>query len=599
MSVTAWLKSQRPHAGKALTQTVWLNTASGLLAIAQAWLLAVILNAVIFADAELASVQPWLWSLLGVFAVRSLVVWLAERAAFRAAANVRVTLRDAVYRHLQRLGPSYLAGQRSGALVETLTKGIDDLEGYYARFIPAMTLVMILPLAILTAVIPIDWLTGLVLLITAPMIPLFMILIGSGAEARNQRQWKQLARMSAHFLDVIQGLTTLKLFGASRREVEVIARVSDDYRASTMQVLRIAFLSSAVLEFFASVGIALVAVFVGFRLYDMAVPVPSWISVPDISYLQGLFVLMLAPEFYAPLRNLGTQYHAKMGAVAAAERLIEVLQTPPGQSDAGNQPLSAAHALSVRLEGVHFSYEEGREALAGVSFGIPHGQRIALVGTSGAGKTTIVSLLLGFIAPTAGRILVGDQDLAEVDLEDWRRHLAWVPQQPRLFQGSIADNIRLGVPDADMDAVREAARRARADHFIDALPDGYASLVGERGAGLSGGQIQRIALARAFLRDAPLVVLDEATANLDPESERLVQEGIDDLARDRTLLVVAHRLSTVRRADRILVLDRGRVVEQGTHTELAAAGGLYAKMISAYGASDRLDTPTAETGDAA
>ena len=597
MSVNAWLKSQRNLAGRALALTVWLSTANGLLAVGQAWLLAVILNATLVADADRTAVLPWLWGLLALFATRALVVWLAERSAFQAAAGVRVALRDQLYRHIQRLGPAYLAGQRSGVLVETLTKGIDDLEGYYARFAPAMSLVMILPLAILTAVMPIDWLAGLVLLVTAPLIPVFMILIGTGAEARNQRQWKQLARMSAHFLDVIQGLTTLKLFGASRREVAVIARVSEDYRVSTMQVLRIAFLSSAVLELFASIGIALVAVFVGFRLYQLALPVPDWLGVPDINYLQGLFVLMLAPEFYAPLRNLGTQYHAKMGAVAAAEQLIAVLETQPTRIRSGAQPLAAQRPLGVRLDAVHFSYEEGREALRGLSFEIPPGQRVALVGTSGAGKTTVVSLLLGFLSPTQGRILVGTQDLADVDLEDWRRHLAWVPQQPRLFQGRIADNIKLGMPEADAEAVREAARRARVDSFIESLPDGYDSLVGERGAGLSGGQIQRIALARAFLRDAPLVILDEPTANLDPESERLVQESIDDLARNRTLLVIAHRLATVRRADRILVLDEGQVVEQGPHAELAAAGGLYARMLNASGAQPAPEKDTPGAGD--
>ena len=583
MSVNAWLKSHRPLAGAALLRAVWFNTANGVFAIMQAWALAVILDAVIFKHAGLSAVQPWLWGLLGLFGVRALSVWLAERSAFHAAAQVRATLRDQVQRHLQRLGPSYLAGQRSGALVETLTKGIDDLEGYYARFLPAMTLVMILPLAILAAVLPMDWLAGLVLLVTAPLIPLFMILIGSGAEARNQRQWTQLTRMSAHFLDVIQGLTTLKLFGASRREVAIIAQVSDAYRHSTMQVLRVAFLSSAVLEFFATVGIALVAVFIGFRLYGLAVPMPTWIVIPDVTYLQGLFVLMLAPEFYAPLRNLGTQYHARLGAVAAAEQLMQVLDTAPTQINPGTQPLAVTRPLGVRFEAVRFSYEPGREALTDLSFAIPPGQRIALVGTSGAGKTTVVNLLLGFLVPSGGRIVIGEQALADLDLADWRRQLAWVPQSPRLFQGTLADNIRLGRPDAELDAVREAARRARAAEFIDALPLGYDSPVGERGAGLSGGQIQRIALARAFLRDAPLVVLDEATANLDPESERLVQEGIDELARDRTLLVIAHRLNTVRRADQILVLDGGRIVEQGTHDALLAADGRYARMIAAHG----------------
>ncbi|QGU33064.1 thiol reductant ABC exporter subunit CydD [Thermochromatium tepidum] len=583
MSVNAWLKAQRPLADRSLVSAIWLNTANGLLAINQAWALAVILDAVIFKDADLTEVRSWLWGLLALFATRALIVWHAERAAFQAAASVRVKLRDQVYRHLQRLGPAYLSGQQSGALIETLTKGIDDLEGYYARFVPAMALVMILPPAILVAVMPMDWLSGLIMLITAPLIPLFMILIGSGAEARNRQQWQRLARLGAHFLDVIQGLTTLKLFGASRREIEILARISDEYRHSTMQVLRIAFLSSAVLEFFASVGIALVAVLIGFRLYDLALPVPDWIPIPNLTYLQGLFVLMLAPEFYAHLRHLGTQYHARLGAVAAAEQLVQILDTQPSQINPGKEPLAATPPFGVRFDEVSFSYEPGREVLKGLSLEIPPGQCIALIGPSGAGKTTVINLLLGFLVPTRGRILIGWQSLAELDLDDWRRHLAWVPQQPRLFQGTIADNIRLGRPEADLATVRAAARRARADAFIETLPLGYDSPVGERGTGLSGGQIQRIALARAFVRDAPLVILDEPTANLDPESERLVQEGIAELARDRTLLVIAHRLSTVRRADRILVLDQGRLIEQGTHDELIAAGGFYARMLAAQG----------------
>ncbi|MCG6896884.1 MAG: thiol reductant ABC exporter subunit CydD [Thiocapsa sp.] len=584
MSVNAWLKSHRPLAGTALTRTIGLGVAHGLLAIAQAWLLALILNAVIFQGAGLTEVGHLMGLLLALFMLRAVTVWQGERAAFEAAAGVRNGLRDRIYRQLQRLGPRYLANERSGALVETLTKGIDDLEGYYARFLPAMTLTMILPLAILIVVFPADWVAGVVMLVTAPLIPLFMIIIGSSAQAKNQRQWKQLTRMSSHFLDVIQGLTTLKLFGASRREAEVVERISNEYRSSTMQVLRVAFLSSAVLEFFAAIGIAIIAVFIGFRLYGLVMPMPEWLTaLPKISYLQGLFILMLAPEFYAPLRNMGTQYHARMAAAAAAEQMMRVLDAEPEQTSPGREPLRAPRPFGMRFEDVHFSYEAGRDALRGVDFEVPAGRRVALVGSSGAGKTTVINLVLGFLAPTSGRILIGDQALAELDLEDWRRHLAWVPQQPRLFQGTIGDNIRLGRPDADLEAVRAAARRARADGFIEAMADGYDSLVAERGAGLSGGQIQRVALARAFLRDAPLVILDEATANLDPESERLVQEGIEELARDRTLLVVAHRLATVRRADRILVLDDGRVAESGTHETLAAAGGIYARMIAAYG----------------
>lgn len=385
--------------------------------------------------------------------------------------------------------------------------------------------------------------------------------------------------MGAHFLDVIQGMTTLKLFNASRREAEVIARISDDYRASTMRVLRVAFLTSAVLELFSTLGIAIIAVFIGFRLYQLDLPIPDLIAPPEISFVTGFFILLLAPEFYAPLRNLGTHYHGRMEAIAAAERLVAVMDTDLPSRPAQFSRLSPESPLHVRFEWVSFSYEPGRAALAGTNFEIAPGERIALVGPSGAGKTTVASLLLGFIRPDSGRILIDEHDLQSLDIDDWRRRLAWLPQQPRLFQGTIADNIRLGLPDAPEDAVRRAAKRAHAAEFIERLPRGYETPVGERGAGLSGGQIQRVALARAFLRDARLVILDEATASLDPASEALVQRAVDELAEDRSLLVIAHRLSTVRSADRILVIDGGRIIESGSHTELIGRDGHYRRMV--------------------
>jgi ATP-binding cassette subfamily C protein CydD len=583
MTPRALLDDQKPLAGSWLRLSVGLGFANGMLMILQAWLLAWMIDAAIFADVELGALGHLFWLLLLLFILRATVGWASEETAFRAAAQVKLKIRDKIYRHIQVAGPAWLAGQRSGALVEDLTKGIEGLEGYYARYIPAMSLTVLVPFAILLVVLPLDWLSGLVMLLTAPLIPLFMVLIGQKAEDLNRRQWKALARMGAHFLDVIQGLTTLKLFNASRREGEIIARISDEYRRTTMDVLRIAFLTSAVLEFFATIGIAIIAVFIGFRLYQVDLPVPAFIAPPEVSFFSGFFILLLAPEFYLPLRSLGTHYHSRMEAIAAAERLVGILEAPAVMGErAGGGGTAAAGRRGrpmVRFDDVWFSYEAGRPALRGVSFVIKPEERVAVVGPSGAGKTTVANLLLGFVRPDKGRIMIDDMDFDALNIDEWRRRLAWLPQRPRLFQGTLFDNIRLGMPDASVAAVEDAARRAYAEEFVNRLPEGLGTRVGENGAGLSGGQVQRIALARAFLRDADLVILDEATANLDPASERLVQEAVDQLAQRRSMLIIAHRLTTVRDADCILVLDGGRIVEAGKHEGLLERDGIYRRMV--------------------
>ena len=536
------LQAWKVHSGFWLRVAVGLGLGTGLLLILQTWLLASTLNAVVFNQAALAQVMPWLWMLLLLFVVRAVLAWAVEQTAFQAAKQVKLTLRDTLYRQVQRLGPGWLSGERSGDIVNTLSDGVEALEAYYARYLPAVSLTALVPLAILVFVVPQDWLAGLILGVTAPLIPLFMILVGKGAEQRNQRQWRQLAWMSAHFLDVIQGLTTLRLFNASRREARVIARISDDYRHGTMSVLRIAFLSSFVLEFFSTVSIAMVAVLVGFRLY--------W---GEMDYLRGLFVLLLAPEFYLPLRNLGTQYHARMEAIGAAERIVEILETPVPETAGTLTNVASLRQVPIHFESVSFRYPDGRQALLDLSLAIQAGETLALVGASGAGKSTLVNLLLGFLQPHSGRILAGDTPLQEIAPDTWRRQLAWLPQRPQLFPGSVIDNIRLGMPGANLPVVREAAVRAQADEFIEALPQ------------------------------APLVVLDEPTANLDAESELRVYAAMRALAAGRTMIMIAHRLRTVQEADRIVLLDHGRIVQTGTHAELLQNAPLYARMVNAYG----------------
>jgi ATP-binding cassette subfamily C protein CydD len=539
----------------------------------QAWLLARVVDAVVFKDAGLEQVERWLLAIFALFLVRAALAWLAEQAAFRAAIQVKLHTRDFLLRHLFSVGPVHLGSERTGELTTVVSDGVEALEAYFARYLPAMSLMAMLPLAILVVVFPLDWLSGLVLLITAPLIPAFMILIGKGAEKLNQSQWRKMARMSAHFLDVIQGLTTLKLFNASRREVANVARIADEYRRSTMAVLRVAFLSSLVLEFLATVSIAIVAVSIGFRLL--------W---GEMDFLYGFFILLLAPEYYLPLRNMGTHYHARMEAIGASERLLRILALkPPREEAAAISHVPELSAASIRLRDLAVVYPNGTRALNGVSLEIAPGERVGIVGPSGSGKSTLFNLLLGFVAPAEGDVSIGDVPLSAIPLDDWRARLAWVPQRPHLFANSVAENIRIGRPQADDQALLAAAQTADAAGFIDALPEGFATRIGDGGRRLSGGQAQRIALARAFLRDAPLLLLDEPTSNLDPDSEGLVQTAVEAVTRNRTVLVIAHRLRTVRQLDRILVMEQGRVCAQGTHDELVQHSETYRDLLKDLG----------------
>jgi ATP-binding cassette subfamily C protein CydD len=563
-----------------LVVTVGLSSLIGGLIVAQAHFLSVIITGVFLAGQALDQTKGFLLGLLVVIAARAILLWGSEVTAHRIARQVKTRLRKRLMAHLVALGPRYTQGERSGELTTTFVEGVEALDAYFTQFLPQVFLTILVPLIILIAVFSVDLLSGVVLLVTAPLLPIFMILIGLAAEALTRRQWRSLGLMSAHFLDVLQGLPTLKLFGRSKVQQETIRRVSDQYRRLTMRVLRVAFLSSLVMELGATISTAIIAVEVGLRLLygQMAFP-------------QAFFVLLLAPEFYLPLRTLGARFHASMSSEAAAQRLFEILETPtPAQTTLLHNrqekvPLEDSNgspAGLIRFEDVSYAYDGERPALQGVSLQIAPGQKIALVGPSGAGKSTIAHLLLRFIHADTGRVSVNGIGLEEIPPHVWRRQIAWVPQRPYLFNTTVVENIRAGRPEATQAEIITAAQQAHAHEFIQGLPQGYDTIIGERGARLSGGQAQRIALARAFLKNAPLLILDEATAQLDVESEAAVLQAITQLMQGRTVLMIAHRLSTIYSADTIIVLDGGRVVERGDHQSLLQRSHLYKQLVHAY-----------------
>ncbi len=496
--------------------------------------------------------------LLAVLAARALATYGGEFAALRAAAAVKSQLRRQLTAHLVRLGPAWLGGQSAGELAALSSKGLDALDPYFARFLPQLVLAVAVPVAVLIRVALADWISALVIAVTLPLIPVFAVLVGLHTRARTQRQWQLLARLGGHFLDVVQGLPTLKLFGRDQAQADVIREVTDAHRSATMATLRIAFLSALVLELSAALATALVAVEIGLRLLA-----------GHVSYQTALLVLLLTPEAYLPLRAVGAQFHASMEGVTAAARVCDILGEPlPARlSSVPRVPPDLRHQ-AIQLNAVTLAYaSRQRPAVDHVSCSIRPGERVVLTGPSGAGKSSLLALLLRFVAPTEGRITVGPDavDIAGLDLAAWRRQIAWVPQRPHLFEGTVASNIALGQPDATAADIARAAAAAGAAEFIEALPGGYAAPLGERGSRLSAGQRQRIALARAFLRDAPLLLLDEPVAHLDPITARQIMDTVDQLMSGRTVLLVSHRpgwpaAGLAAAGGRELRLDQGRLV---------------------------------------
>ncbi|MFF0054124.1 thiol reductant ABC exporter subunit CydD [Streptomyces microflavus] len=541
-----------------LAAVVALGLVGAALVIAQAMLIAEIVVGGFEDGRTVTELRTPLFLLAAVAVGRALVAWLTELAAHRASAAVKSELRGRLLERAAQLGPGWLSGQRTGSLVALATRGVDALDDYFARYLPQLGLAVVVPVAVLARIVTEDWVSAAIIVVTLPLIPLFMILIGWATQSRMDRQWQLLSRLSGHFLDVVAGLPTLKVFGRAKAQAESIRTITSQYRRATVRTLRIAFLSSFALELLATLSVALVAVTIGMRLVH-----------GELDLYTGLVVLILAPEAYLPIRQVGAQYHAAAEGLSAAEEIFAVLETEARGTGTEDVPDSTR----LELEGVTVRHEGRTEpSLDAVSLTVEPGETVALVGPSGVGKSTLLNVVLGFAVPDEGRVRVGGRDLAELDPERWRSRIAWVPQRPHLFAGTIAENVRLARPDADDAAVVTALRDAGAYDFVAELPDGERTLLGEDGAGLSAGQRQRLAIARAFLADRPLLLLDEPTASLDGETEAGIVDAVRRLAAGRTVLLVVHRPALLAVADRVVTLEPRPATAQGPAASVAAPG---------------------------
>jgi len=572
MNKNARLIQKARSSGLLFPLIVLFGFLAGGLVVWQSWLLSEVISKVFLAKQTLAQVLPLLQATLLVVLGRSVFTFVNESLAGKLAVKIKDGLRAELFEKINRLGPSFLKGEKSGELTTTALQGLDALDAYFSQYLPQILLAALLPVTILLVVFPMDVLTGIVFVITAPLIPLFMILIGKLSQNHTQRQWLGLSRLGAYFLDTLQGLSTLMRLGQSRERGVKIRQVSERYRIVTMNVFKITFLSAFVLELIATISTALVAVEIGLRLLY-----------GNMAFQQAFFILLIAPEFYLPLRNLSVRYHAGMNGLTAASRIFQLLDTPENNvtvSIAEKYLAKPVEKFTLAFQSVSYHYPDNPEAaLTDIDLQLENGGHYSLVGESGAGKSTLAQLIMRFIVPENGSILFNGENIQTWSLDQWRSMIAWVPQKARLFNATLLENVRLNNPFYSTESVFAALEQAGLQKFVHQLPEGLQTPLLEGGVRLSGGEAQRVMLARAFLKNAPLLVMDEPTAHLDIDLERAFLETSERLQEGRTTLTIAHRLATVTRSDQIFVLKRGRLVERGTHLELIAGQGEYANLL--------------------
>lgn len=571
-----WLKQQSSRAKGWLRLSMMLGLLSGLLILAQAWLMAGLLHSLIIQHSPReALLQSFLLMAL-TFVLRAVVTWLREQVGFICGRVIRQEMRKLVLDRLEKLGPAWIQGKPAGSWASIILEQIEDMQDYYARYLPQIALAGIIPLLILISIFPINWAAGMILLVTAPLIPVFMALVGMGAADANRRNFVALARLSGNFLDSLRGLDTLRLFHRGTAEIDQIQRSTESFRARTMDVLRLAFLSSAVLEFFASISIAVVAVYFGFS-YLGELNFGNYGT--PVTLFAGFLVLILAPEFFQPLRDLGAFYHAKAQAVGAAESLVTFLTAESAEMGDGDQSWPQGQKVSLEARNLIIQSPQGKTLAGPLTFNLQAGQRIAIVGLSGAGKSSLLNALLGFL-PYQGSMTAGGIELKTLRNDAWRQQLSWVGQNPHLPEQTLRANILLNQPDVTGQQLQSAIDRAYVSEFLPLLPLGLETELGDSAARLSVGQAQRVAVARALLSPCELLLLDEPTASLDAHSEKRVMSALNEASKAQTSILVTHQLEDTRDYDEIWVMDHGQIAERGNYAQLVAQGGLFASLLS-------------------
>ncbi|TCK01395.1 ATP-binding cassette subfamily C protein CydD [Volucribacter psittacicida] len=568
-----WLRQQQKPIKKYLNFNTLLASVSAIILVGQTALLAYLLDHLIMQQtARSELILPFLLLILG-FALRAGILWLRERIGFRCGQQLRNLLRQKIIEKIHQVGPATIQQKPAGAWSSIMLEQVENLHNFYARYLPQQMLSLIVPIVILIAILPLNWVAAAILLVTAPLIPIFMILVGLAAADSSQRNMTTLARLSAQFLDRLQGLETLRLFNQTQQQTQHIEKSTEDFRKTTMDVLKMAFLSSAVLEFFTSISIAIMAVYFGFSYlgqldfghYDTG-----------ITLFTGFFCLILAPEFYQPLRDLGTYYHDRSAAIGAADAIEAFLQQEVLTSQYEQQKISLEQGISIEAEDLVILSPQGQPLSQPLTFSLPTHSHTALVGQSGAGKSSLMNVLLGFL-PYEGSLKINGQELKQTDLSLWRKHIAWVGQNPLLLQGSIKENLLLGDIQANEQQIEQALEQALAKEFTDRLGLDYE--IKEGGIGLSVGQAQRLAIARALLKQSKLLLLDEPTASLDAQSENQVLKSLQQISRKQTTLMITHRIEDLQQCDQILVMQQGKILQQGHFSQLKNSG-FFAQLLA-------------------